>query len=193
MVICPLIGRILKKRLIHICCIIDGRQNSRCSWTNQSTNQKRLVLKTPYHGGELTTRMTQHTKLKYYYSRTKNAIHKSVEFNCDIFSQNSCRWPFWMTENDFRISRHFRPICDFYFVWIFFTKWPPAGILDDRKSLSIAFLAISDHMESVRGHWKATANVAENGEWLGEWWKANGEWRGEHLIANFWILNIGKK
>ena len=27
--------------------------------------------------------------------------------------------------------------------WIFFTKWLPAAILDDRKSLSIAFLAIS--------------------------------------------------
>ena len=26
----------------------------------------------------------------------------------------------------------------------FFTKWPVAAILDDRKSLSIAFLAISD-------------------------------------------------
>ena len=25
----------------------------------------------------------------------------------------------------------------------FFTKWPAAAILDDRKSLSIAFLAIS--------------------------------------------------
>ena len=27
---------------------------------------------------------------------------------------------------------------------IFFAKWPPAAILDDQKSLSIAFLAISD-------------------------------------------------
>ena len=45
-----------------------------------------------------------------------------------------------------RISRHFRSIRNFYL------KWPPAAILevpfgpflDDRKSLSIAFLAISD-------------------------------------------------
>ena len=29
-------------------------------------------------------------------------------------------------------------------VGIFFAKWPPAAILDDQKSLSIAFLAISD-------------------------------------------------
>ena len=28
--------------------------------------------------------------------------------------------------------------------WIFFAKWPSAAILDDQKSLSIAFLAISD-------------------------------------------------
>ena len=43
-----------------------------------------------------------------------------------------------------RISHHFISIRSFSFFWIFFTKWPPAAILDDRKSLSIAFLAISD-------------------------------------------------
>ena len=50
------------------------------------------------------------------------------------------------------ISRHFRSICNFFLFWILFSKWPPAShfgspiwaILDDRKSLSIAFLAISD-------------------------------------------------
>ena len=42
-----------------------------------------------------------------------------------------------------RISRHFRSICNFYFFWFFFTKWLPAAILDDRKSLLIVFLAIS--------------------------------------------------
>ena len=47
-------------------------------------------------------------------------------------SRNGCRRPFWMTENHFR--SHF-------FV---FTKWLTAAILDDRKSLLIAFLAISD-------------------------------------------------
>ena len=40
-----------------------------------------------------------------------------------------------------RISRHFRSILHFF---ILFTKWLPAAILDDRKSLSIAFLTISD-------------------------------------------------
>ena len=29
---------------------------------------------------------------------------------------------------------------------IFFAKWPPPAILDDQKSLSIAFLAISDQL-----------------------------------------------
>ena len=38
-----------------------------------------------------------------------------------------------MTENHF--PSHFIIFC---------TKWPPVAILDDRKSLSIAFLAISD-------------------------------------------------
>ena len=31
----------------------------------------------------------------------------------------------------------------------FFTKWPLAAILDDRKSLSIAFLAISDQYATL--------------------------------------------
>ena len=31
-----------------------------------------------------------------------------------------------------------------FFFLFFFTKWPPAAILDDRKSFSIAVFAISD-------------------------------------------------
>ena len=42
----------------------------------------------------------------------------------------------------YRISHHFRKIRNFF--WNFFTKWLTAAILEDRKSLSIAFLAISD-------------------------------------------------
>ena len=42
-----------------------------------------------------------------------------------------------------RISRHFRSIRNFDFFFKF-TKWLPAAILDDRKSLSNAFLAISN-------------------------------------------------
>ena len=53
--------------------------------------------------------------------------------------------PFWMTENHFR--SYFSPfhiVIQLLFFMIFFTKWPPAAILDDRKSLPIAFLALSD-------------------------------------------------
>ena len=50
--------------------------------------------------------------------------------------------------------------------WFFFTKWLPAAILDDRKSLSIAFLAISDqyatfiffHKMARSGHFGLTVN-----------------------------------
>ena len=42
-----------------------------------------------------------------------------------------------------RISRHFRSIRNFH-LSDFSTKWPPANFLDDLKSVSIAFLAISD-------------------------------------------------
>ena len=45
-----------------------------------------------------------------------------------------------MTENHFR--SHFQPFQ--INKHLFFTKWPPADILDDRKSFSIAFFAISD-------------------------------------------------
>ena len=51
--------------------------------------------------------------------------------------------PFWMTENEFR--SHLSPFQINTQLFISFsTKWLPAAILDDRKSLSIAFLAISD-------------------------------------------------
>ena len=43
-----------------------------------------------------------------------------------------------------RISGHFRSIRNFIYFLNFFTKWPPAVILNVRKSLLIAFLAISD-------------------------------------------------
>ena len=60
----------------------------------------------------------------------------------DFFFKNGCWRPFWMTENHFRW--HFSPFQINAQLFIFFTKWLPAAILDDRKSLSIAFVAISD-------------------------------------------------
>ena len=56
-----------------------------------------------------------------------------------------CEMTFWRIENHFR--SHFSPFqinTQLFFFFNLFTKWPPAAILDDRKSLSIAFLAISD-------------------------------------------------
>ena len=47
-----------------------------------------------------------------------------------------------MTENHFRSN--FRSIHNFNFLEIISQNDPPAAILDDRKSLSIAFLPISD-------------------------------------------------
>ena len=43
-----------------------------------------------------------------------------------------------------RIFSPFQINTQLLFVLIFFTKWLPTAILEDRKSLSIAFLAISD-------------------------------------------------
>ena len=60
----------------------------------------------------------------------------------DFFSQNGCRRPFWMTKNHFQ--SHFSPFQINTQLLLFFTKWLPVAILDDRNSLLIAFLAISD-------------------------------------------------
>ena len=55
--------------------------------------------------------------------------------------------PFWMTENEFlAISDQYTT---FYLFYFFFTKWLPAAILDDRKSLSITFR----HFRSILNFW----------------------------------------
>ena len=56
------------------------------------------------------------------------------------FSQNARRRSFWITKNYFR--SHFPPFQ--INTQLCFAKWSPAAILDDRKSLSIAFIDISD-------------------------------------------------
>ena len=62
-----------------------------------------------------------------------------------FFSQKGYRRPFWMTENHFRSHFSlFQINAQLFFFWFCFSKWPPAAILDDRKSLLIALLAISD-------------------------------------------------
>ena len=66
---------------------------------------------------------------------------KYATFICICFSQNGCRRPFWIIENHFR--SHFSPF-QINTLLLFFTKWLPAAILDDQKSLSLSFLAISD-------------------------------------------------
>ena len=63
-----------------------------------------------------------------------------------FFSQNDCRRPSWMTENHFRW--HFSPFQNNAQLF-FFRKRLPATIFDDRKSLLIAFLAISDQYATL--------------------------------------------
>ena len=68
------------------------------------------------------------------------------QINTQLFiSQNGCRRSFWITENHFR--SHFSPFqinTQLFTFFILFTKWLPTAILDYRKSLLIAFFAISD-------------------------------------------------
>ena len=58
----------------------------------------------------------------------------------------------WPKITFYRFSRHFRSIRNFIF-----TKWLPAAILDDRKSLSIWFFAISDQCTTFFFKWPPAA------------------------------------
>ena len=69
-----------------------------------------------------------------------------------MFLQNGCRRPFWMSENHFRSQFWPFQINTKLFLF-FFTKWPPAPILDVQNSLSIAFLAISDQYATLIFFW----------------------------------------
>ena len=53
----------------------------------------------------------------------------------------------WLNITFDHIYRHFRSIHNFFLK--LFTKWQQTAILDDRKSLSIAFLAISDQYSTL--------------------------------------------
>ena len=71
------------------------------------------------------------------------SIPQFLFFFVNFCIQNGRRRAFWMSKNHFQ--SHFLPfeIDTELFVFQFLTKWPPAAILDVRKSLVIAFLAIS--------------------------------------------------
>jgi len=68
--------------------------------------------------------------------------HFRSKCNFHFFSQNGRRRPFWMSEIHFRL--HFSSIQMKTQLSFFFTKWPPAAILDVQNSFSFAFLVISD-------------------------------------------------
>ena len=71
-------------------------------------------------------------------------------FFLDIFNKMAAVGHFECPKFTFdRISGHFRSIGNFNFFLKFFTKWPPAPILDVRNWLSIAFLAISDRYATL--------------------------------------------
>ena len=84
----------------------------------------------------------------------------------DFFLQNGRRRPFWMTKNNFR--SHFSPFqinTQLLFFEFFFKMaagrhfgCPFWAILDDRKSLSIAFLTISDQYATFFFFFKMAAS-----------------------------------
>ena len=92
--------------------------------------------------------------------------------------------PFWMTENNF--WSYFSPFLINTQLWFLFTKWLPAAILDDRKSLSITFLAISDQYATLIFFHKMAA-----GGHFG-WPKITFECISGHFrsIRNFFFLNL---
>ena len=80
---------------------------------------------------------------KMNFDRISRHFRSIRNFFFDFFHKMAAGGHFgWPKITFYHISRHFKSIRIFFF--ILFTKWLPAAILDDRKSLSIAFLAISD-------------------------------------------------
>ena len=111
----------------------------------------------------------QNSNIKLNDCCSKNE-HTYVICNFFFKSQNGRRRPFWITKNHFRShSSSFQINTQLYFAWHFFTKWPPAAILDHRKSLLIAFLTILDQY--------ATFNffeiLSQNGRWQPFWMTKN--------------------
>ena len=97
------------------------------------------------------------------------------------FLQNGHRRQFGCPKFTFdRISGHFRSIRNFIFsiFVIFFTKWLPAAILNVRKSLSVAILAISDKYKTF------IYVFLQNGH-LRPFWMSE-----IHFRAHFWPFQI---
>ena len=93
------------------------------------------------------------TYLSVYILTKKVNLYQAVGFNIvkitcatffvNVFKKMAAGSHFGCPKSLLTISDQYH---NFYFV-NFFTKWPPAPILDVRNSLSIAFLAILDQCE----------------------------------------------
>ena len=84
----------------------------------------------------------------------------------------------WPKMNFDRISRHFRSIRNFDFFFDFFTKWLPAAILDDRKSL---VYRISRHFRSIQNLYFFLHKMAASGHF--GWPKFTFDRISRHLIS----------
>ena len=82
----------------------------------------------------------------------------------------------------YRISYHFRSIPQFLIFVNFFTKWLLATILDVRKSLSIAFLAILDQYR-IFYFFAFLKNGCRRTFWMSE----------NHFRSHFWPFQINTK
>ena len=76
-------------------------------------------------------------------------------------------WPFWMFEDHFGLHFcTFQINMELFIFFIFLTKWPPAATLDVRKSLSIAFLDISDRCRTYYIFWNFWQNGRRRPVWM---------------------------
>ena len=121
----------------------------------QTTMITRIVCIRPKGRTQCIFPRPQHTCLYIYWPKVNlyqaivvgqqsvRTLFKSlVQLFCKCFLK---KLPFWMSK------KHFLPFQINTTIFIFvniFTKWLPAAILDDRNSLLMAFLAISDQYET---------------------------------------------
>ena len=125
------------------------------------------------------------TKAHQGYSKHKTRIGVFAQGQILRISPNGLQthWPLWCPPPPYEFRSHFSPFQINTQLSFYFTKWLPAAILDDRKSLLIAFLVISDQYTTFFSH-----KMAANGHF--GWPKITFDHISRHIrsIRNFYIL-----
>ena len=108
-----------------------------------------MAISDQYYPTFFVSFLSQNAWPKISFDRISRHFKSIRNFNCfGFFSQNGCRWPFWMTENHF--WSNFSPFqINTQLFFLIFSKWLPVvgGHFGWPK---ITFNRISHHFRSIR-------------------------------------------